>query len=178
MLVAHLFSIVAWFAAAAVAQAEHTVATEFQVKAAFLYNFAQFVDWPPNVLDGPNSPLIIGILGGDPFGSYLDELARGESVNGHPLVIRRFKSVAQIDRCHVLFISGTEGYHASQVAAALRGRSILTVCDWEGFAREGGMIRFVTEHNRIRLRINLEAARAAGLTISSKLLRSAEQVTS
>jgi len=157
--------------------AETGPSREFQVKAVFLYNFAQFVEWPADVFESPDSPLVIGILGLDPFGDFLDETVRGERVGGRPLVVERYRWVGDIQRCHILFISGSEGTHAEQIATALKGRSVLTVCDWEGLVRYGAMVRFTTERNRVRLRINLEAAKAAGLNISSKLLRSAEAVT-
>ncbi len=150
---------------------------EFQVKAAFLYNFAQFVEWPPDAFASADSPFVIGVLGMDPFGDFLDELVRGEKVNGRPLEVRRYRWVGEVENCHVLFISGSEGRNVDQIAGALRGRSILSVCDWDGLEDHGAVIRFVMEHSRVRLRINLDAARAAGLTISSKLLRSAEAVT-
>lgn len=149
---------------------------EFQVKAVFLYNFAQFVEWPASSFESPESPLVIGILGLDPFGEILDEMVKGERVNGRPLAVKRYRSVGDIDQCHILFVSGSEGSRTDQIIAALEGQSVLTVCDWEGFARRGAMVRFVVERNRVRLRINLEAAKAAGLNISSKLLRSAETV--
>jgi hypothetical protein len=156
--------------------AEIVPSREFQVKAVFLYNFAQFVDWPPDAFETPESPLIIGILGLDPFGETLDAMVRGEKVNGRPLVVERYRWIGDIQQCHILFISGSEGPRTEQIATALRGKRVLTVCDWEGFARRGAMVRFVMERNRVRLRINLEAAKAAGLNISSKLLRSAETV--
>jgi hypothetical protein len=149
---------------------------EFHVKAVFLYNFAQFVGWPDEAFETPDSPLVIGILGLDPFGETLDAMVRGEKVNGHPLVVKRYRRIRDIDRCHILFISGSEGPRTEQVAEALRGKSVLSVCDWEGLARRGAMVRFVMERNRVRLQINLESAKAAGLNISSKLLRSAETV--
>ena len=149
---------------------------EFQVKAVFLYNFAQFVEWPASAFESQESPLVIGILGLDPFGKILDEMVKGEMVNGRPLAVKRFRSVGDIDQCHILFVSGSEGSRTEQIIAALDGKCILTVCDWEGFARRGAMVRFVVERNRVRLRINLEAAKSAGLNISSKLLRSAETV--
>lgn len=156
--------------------AETRLSREFQVKAVFLFNFAQFVEWPAGAFESPTSPLVIGVLGLDPFGPYLDEAVSGEKVNGHPLVVQRYRRVSDIGACHILFVSGSEGARAEQVAESLQGRSILTVCDWEGFARHGGMIRFMMERSHVRLRINLDAAKAAGLTISSKLLRSAELV--
>lgn len=150
---------------------------EFQVKAVFLYNFVQFVDWPPDAFEHPGSPFVIGVLGLDPFGTFLDDLVRDEKVNGRAIVVKRFRHLGELDQCHVLFVSGSEGPRIEQIAGALRGRSILTVCDWDEFVRHGAMVRFVTERNRVRLRINLDAARASRLTISSKLLRSAETVT-
>lgn len=153
------------------------ISAEFRVKAVFLYNFAQFIQWPLSAFDQADSPLIIGVLGADPFGQFLDETVKGETINGRPLVVRRYRQLGDVDRCHVLFVSGSEGARADQIIHALRGRPVLTVCDWEGMARRGAMIQFSTDRDRVRLQVNLEAARAAGLTISSKLLRSAEIVT-
>ncbi len=150
---------------------------EYQVKAVFLFNFAQFVEWPSPAFPEAQTPLVIGVLGDDPFGAYLDETVRGETVNHRPLVVRRFRSVEEIDTCHVLFISRSEADRLGETIASLKGRNILTVGDTEGFSRRGVMIRFVTVDNKIRLRINLDAAKAAQLTISSKLLRPAELVT-
>lgn len=147
--------------------------TEYDVKAAFLFNFSQFVDWPEVAFAEPRSPLVIGVLGTDPFGSALDEIVRGEIVKGRPLEVRRFRSVNELDTCHILFIDRSEQQRFAGILASLHGRSILTVGDFEGFAASGGVIHFVTAGNKIRLRVNLDAARAASLTISSKLLRPA-----
>jgi YfiR/HmsC-like len=149
---------------------------EYQLKAVFLFNFAQFVEWPASAFPNSQTPLVIGILGEDPFGPYLDETVRGESVNDRPLVVRRYRSVEEITVCHILFISRREDRRIKGILDSLRGRSVLTVSDADRFATRGGMIRFVTDHKRIRFRINLEAARAASLTLSSKLLRPAEIV--
>ena len=158
------------------APAQSVPPKEYQVKAAFLYNFAQFVEWPPVVFPEVQSPLVIGVLGDDPFGGYLDDLVREEKVNGRPLVVQRYHTIVEIKTCHVLFICQSEIDQLEQILAGLKGRNILTVGDGERFASRGGMIRFVTEQNRIRLRINVEAAKVANLTISSKLLRLAEIV--
>ncbi|HWA10945.1 MAG TPA: YfiR family protein [Opitutaceae bacterium] len=158
------------------ASVELAAAREYQVKAVFLFNFAQFVDWPPAAFAEPNTPLVIGVLGDDPFRNYLDETVRGETANARPIVIERFRRVEDIKTCHVLFISRSETGRLDQIFANLRGRNILTVGDAEGFAQHGGMIRFVIDNNKVRFRINLEAAKAANLTISSKLLRPAEIV--
>jgi hypothetical protein len=150
--------------------------TEYEVKAAFLFNFSQFVDWPAAAFADHRSPLVIGVLGSDPFGATLDEIVRDETVNGRPLTVRRYQSPDQLDSCHILFIDRSQDSQLDAIVAALKGQSVLTVGDFEGFARRGGMIRFVTVGNKIRLRINLGAAQEAKLTISSKLLRPAQIV--
>ena len=149
---------------------------EYEVKAAFLYNFVQFVEWPADAFLDAQSPVIIGILGDDPFGASLDEIVRDEKVNSRPLVIRHYQRVEDIKACQILFISQSENWRLEEILAGLKDRSILTVGDTDGFARRGGMIRFVTENNKIRFRINVEAAKTANLTISSKMLRLAEIV--
>jgi hypothetical protein len=150
---------------------------EYQVKAVFLFNFAQFVEWPPAAFAGASSPIVIGVLGENPFGAYLDETVREEKVDNRPLEVQRYRRVDEIKTCHVLFISRSEASRLEQILASLKDRSILIVGDGDDFVQRGGMIRLATPQNTIRLIINVEAARAANLTISSKLLRSAEVVT-
>jgi hypothetical protein len=150
--------------------------TEYQVKAVFVYNFSRFVEWPPQAFSSPDEPFVIGVLGGDPFGARLDEAVRGEQIDHHPLVIRRFRNLGEIGECRILYIDRSEGAQLQQVLAALDHRSTLTVADLDDSSERGVMIQFTTENNRIRLRINVASARAAGLTISSKLLRSADIV--
>jgi hypothetical protein len=149
---------------------------EYQVKAVFLYNFTQFVEWPSTAFPEANTPFVIGILGKDPFGTYLDETVQGEKVNEHPLVVQRFDNVTDIKLCHILFISVSEKNQLRDILEILRSQkqNILTVGDAPNFAKQGGIVRFFTEENKTRIRINLEAAREADLTISSKLLRVAE----
>jgi hypothetical protein len=149
---------------------------EYQVKAVFLYNFTQFVEWPATTFETANSPIVIGVLGKDPFGSFLDETIQEENVNGHPLRVTRFSKVEDVKDCHILFISDSEQDHLKKILEKFRSQPILTVSDMNNFARQGGIIRFVTEERKTRLRINIEAARLANLTISSKLLRLAEIV--
>jgi uncharacterized protein DUF4154 len=149
-------------------------APEYQVKAVFLFNFAQFVDWPAAAFPAADTPLVICVLGNDPFGDALDQTVRNERLGGRPFQVRRYRSVEEITTCHILFISRSEGNRPEAVLASLNQRPILTVSDADGFAQRGGMIRFVTDRNRIRLQLNLAAAEAAHLTISSKLLRVAE----
>jgi hypothetical protein len=154
--------------------AQTAISLENQVKATFLFNFARFVDWPAKAFSDADAPFIIGVLGEDPFGSYLDETVRGERVNGHPLTVQRYRRVNEIKACQVLFISRSEADRLEQILASLRGRSILTVGDTDDFAARGGMIRLAPEKNKVRMRVNLNAVKAATLTISSKLLRVAE----
>jgi hypothetical protein len=164
------------FATPAVA-AEGAPSAEYQLKAVFLFNFAQFVEWPAQAYRDAQAPLVIGILGEDPFGAFLDRLVRGEKVGDRPLIVRRFQRVDDITECHILFISRSEAPTLSQVLGRLKGRSLLTVSDVDTFTRQGGIVRFVTENGKIRLRINVEAAKACELTISSKVLRPAMIVT-
>lgn len=157
--------------------AQATTTPEYQLKAVFLFNFAQFVEWPDSAFPEPGAPLVIGVLGDDPFGAFLDETVRGETVDNHPLEVQRFRRVEDVDRCHILFVSAPREPRLQDVLERLAGRPILTVGDAENFSRRGGMIRFVNERNRIRLLINLEAAQAAKLKLSSKLLRPAQIVS-
>jgi hypothetical protein len=150
---------------------------EYQVKAVFLFNFAQFVEWPSSAFLDANAPLVIGVLGEDPFGAFLDETVRGEMVNGRPLVIQRYRQVPEIATCHILFVSRSEAGRLDQILASLRDRNILTVGETDTFVRRGGTIQLSNAQNRVRLMISPDAARAANLTISSKLLRAAELVT-
>jgi len=150
-----------------------TPPAEYQIKAVFLFNFAQFVEWPANAFHSAQAPLVIGVLGADPFDLQLDTAVSGEKIGERPLVVRRYRRVDEIAECHILFISGSETGQLDRIMARLKGRSLLTVGDTDDFNRVGGMVRFVTENNKIRLRINVESAKAAGLVISSKLLRPA-----
>jgi hypothetical protein len=150
--------------------------SEFQLKAVFLFNFAQFVDWPAAALPRAGAPFVIGVLGKDPFGPILDDVVRGETVNGHPFVVERYRDVTQIRACQILFIPASELVHLDEILTALRGRSVLTVTDADELPPHGVIIGLLRRDNRIRLRIDLQAARASNLTISSKLLRPAEIV--
>jgi hypothetical protein len=150
--------------------AEAPISAENQVKAVFLFNFAQFVGWPPQAFKGPQTPIVIGILGADPFGPYLDELVQGEKIGDRPMVVRRFNRVEDAADCHILFISRSEAGNLGRIVAGLKGKSVLTVGDMDGFTRQGGMVRFLTEEGKIHLRINVQAAKSASITISSRLL--------
>ncbi|HEY2037582.1 MAG TPA: YfiR family protein [Steroidobacteraceae bacterium] len=144
-----------------------------QVEAVFLFYFSQFVDWPPRAFADERSPIVIGVLGNDPFGGALDQAVAGEQVNGRPIVVRRLKSIDDAAACHILYISSSESPQLPQILSTLKGRSVLTVSDLDHFVQSGGMIRFALVDEHVRLFINAHAAQAAGLTLSSKLLRAA-----
>lgn len=148
---------------------------EYQAKAAFLYNFTKFVEWPPQVFATPAAPLQICVLGDDPFGASLDALAE-RSTQGRALVIRRVATPGQGAACQILFIAASEEARLPQLLAALAARPVLTVADVPGFAEAGGMINLSVDESRVRMEINVEAAQRAGLRISSQVLRLARIV--
>lgn len=156
------------------AQADSAL-TQQQVEAAFLYHFAKYVTWPPTVFGSAGNPIVIGVLGDDPFGEELmNTIAREKPVQGRPLQIMRSRNLTELLHCHILFISASEEPRLAQHLATLaRVKSpALTVGESEDFLKVGGggMIRFVVEKNKVRFDINARAAETAGLTLSSKLL--------
>lgn len=154
-----------------------TVSREYPLKAVFLLNFARFTDWPTNAFVGPDSPLVIGVLGNDPFGSVLDLTIKNEQVKGRKFVVERYSRFSEIGACHILFICQSEANRLARIAAALKTRPILTVSDIDKSADDGICEQFVTENNKIRLRTNTDALKDANLTMSSKLLRLAEIIS-
>src|SRR5712691_8044801 len=144
--------------------------TEYQIKAAFLYNFAKFVEWPADAFADPHAPIVLGIVGEDPFGSVLDKIVLGKTVNDRGLVIKRLKEGPDLRNCHILFVSSSERKHMPQILESLQGSSVLTVGETDRFAQSGGVINFILEENKVRFEINSETAARAGLKISSKLL--------
>jgi len=147
---------------------------EYQLKAVFLFNFTQFVDWPPDAFVNDQAPLVIGILGNNPFGPFLESTVSGETVKGHPVIIRQYTNAGEIKDCHILFVNIEEQKKREDIISAVKGRNILTVSDAPGFAQQGGIVCFVNADNKIKLQINAGASKTANLVISSKLLRLAE----
>jgi hypothetical protein len=154
--------------------AKPATAAEYQLKAVFLFNFTKYVEWPAMAFTDTQSPFVIGVLGDDPFGAALDDAIRGEKMNGRALIVRRYNLNDEVKDCQILFISQSEDSRLEQIIAGLKGRNVLTVGDIDKFTDRGGMVGFATENSKIRLKINLEAVKAANLTISSSLLRAAE----
>lgn len=159
-----------------VATAATPALREYEVKAVFLFNFTQFVEWPEDSFQDANAPFVIGVLGGDPFGKALDETVRNETVNGRALIVERYRTLAELKPCHILFIDQSVSAQFDQVFKRLQHKGTLTVTDADTSPSREVVIRFLNEQKKIRLRINLDSARAEGLTISSKLLRPAEVV--
>ena len=150
--------------------ADESLSLEYEVKAAFLFNFTKFVEWPPKVFPDANAPFIIGVLGEDPFGDALEKTLSGQVVKGRRVEIRRSRRPEELQNCHILFISQSEGEAIAGILDSLKGKSILTISDAEAFAGSGGIIGFIKQENKIRFEINTEAAAKAHLEISSKLL--------
>jgi hypothetical protein len=150
--------------------------TEYEVKAAFLYNFTRFVEWPPDAL-ARSDVFIIGILGRDPFGGALDAAVQGKNVLQKELAVRRFATAREASGSQILFISPSEEARLPLVLRELEGANTLTVGETDGFARRGGMIEFRIESNRVRFDINVVTAERAKLKLSSQLLKLARVVT-
>jgi hypothetical protein len=155
---------------------ESQALSEYQIKAAFLYNFAKFIDWPPTAFPDPSTPVVLCVLGQDPFGPDLEQTITGKTVNNRPFAIQRFAKLQDRESCHILFISSSERDHLSQILASLKDKKTLTVGETPTFLSSGGMINFTLLDNRIRFEINLSAAERAGLKLSSKLLSLATTV--
>lgn len=145
---------------------------EYQIKAVLLYNLTQFVEWPKSAFTTNDVPFVIGILGVDPFGTLLEDAVRGESYNNRQIIVKHFEKMEEAKNCQMLFISSSERNTLPTLLPKLNGLPILTVADYEGFIRAGGMINiYKTLDNKIRLKINVTAAKANDLAVSAKLLR-------
>ena len=144
--------------------------SEYQVKAAFLLNFARFVEWPASGAQA-SEPFVVVVFGKDPFGPVLDQAMAGKTVNGRPLQVRRVTDPAALRTCQMAFIAASESRRSGEILAALSGSAVLTVSESGGFARRGGMINFVVDENHVRFEINPGSATRAGLKVSSKLLQ-------
>jgi hypothetical protein len=144
---------------------------EYEVKAAYLYNFARFVEWPSTAAATKSDAFAICVLGQDPFGPALDAALAGETINGKAVLARRVLKPQDAVSCRVLYISSSEDSRLEEVLAALDKAGVLTVSDMPQFAQHGGMIQFVSGGNKIRFEVNLASAQDAGLSLSSELLK-------
>jgi hypothetical protein len=165
-----------FFCGTVAGQQQEGSAGEYQVKAAFLFDFAQFVEWPPGTFSDAGAPLTYCTLGGDPFGGALDESLAGKTIGGHPLRVKHLKELKEARTCQILFLSADESRLRALPMGDLAGTGVLTVGEAAHFARDGGVIGFCREQNKIRFEINLDAAERAKLKISAKLLVLAKSV--
>jgi hypothetical protein len=152
-----------------------SAATEYEVKAAFLYNFAKFVEWPPATFQTESDPIVLGIIGEDPFGNTIDTMFQNVTIQKHPLVVKRLQAPPE-STCQILFISESEQERAKHILASLDEKPILTVSDIPDFIGIGGMIGFDIENSKVRFSINKNAADAAKLQFSSQVLKLASAV--
>ena len=143
---------------------------EYQIKAAFLFNFMQFVEWPPTVLKNADDPFRIGVLGQDPFNAALEDTVQGETISNHKIIVEHAMQVDDLKNCQLIFISKSEKKHVAEILSALDDKPVLTVSEIEGFAERGGGINFYLEGNKVRFEVNPDAARHDGLKVSSQLL--------
>ncbi len=166
----------AWCFVAATPSQAQAPARENQVKATLLFNFCHFVEWPAHAFANDSTPFVIGILGRDPFGRFIDDLVKGEKTHGRPIEVRRFRRVEEVTDVHLLYVGPSEQGRVRGIIAALKGRPLLSVGEASepGFARFGGIVEFTTDRGNIKLRINLDEARNAGLVVSAKLLQLSE----
>lgn len=155
--------------------AQQQKASEYQVKAAYLFNFAKFIKWPASVADKTNF-FAICVLGQDPFGATLDSTMADEQLDGKRMVVKRISAAQDAEDCRILFISANEESHLKEILQTVDESGVLTVSDIPSFSRRGGMIEFVLDGDRIRFEINLSSAEASRLTLSSQLLKVATAV--
>jgi hypothetical protein len=173
-----LFAISSWLMASSSLTQENRpeAASEYQVKALFLYNFAKFVDWPDGSYSSPQGPFTICIVGEDPFGSELDQAVKGKTINNRKLAVKRVAKARDARSCQIAFISSTDERRVRMLLDELRSASVLTVGDINGFTGWGGVVKFTLEANKVRFEINVDAAEHVRLRISSKLLSLAKVV--
>ncbi len=149
---------------------------EYLIKAAFIFNFAQFVEWPSTAFADADSPIRIGVFGSDPFGGALDEAVAGETVRNRRLVVEHVQHIEDLRGCHIAFVGGSEQGRTREVLDALGDAPVLTISDNPDFTASGGVIRFHLDGAKVRFEINPEAAEQRGLKLSAQLLTLAKLV--
>lgn len=154
----------------------HAAPSEYELKAAFIYQIARFVEWPSAPVNA-GEPLRLCVLGGNPFGPALESI-RGKPVNERRMEVSLLDMNADTHECNMLFIAAPAERHIERITALSRGTGMLTIGDTQGFAQRGAMVNFFSQDGKIRFEVNLDAARHGGLKISSKLLSLARIVDS
>ena len=159
------------------AQAQTAAFREAEVKAAFLFNFAQFIEWPAKTFTNGTAPFVIGVLGDEAFGHVLNQMVQGETIGGRPILLKSRKRAEELTDCQILFIGRSENARLPQIFSTVSSAGALTVGETDHFTRLGGIINFVTTHdNRLRFELHLANANRAGLKIDAKLLKVAQVV--
>lgn len=164
----HILLILGFFSAAVPTQAA-SASDEYQIKAAYLYNFAKFITWPDSSITDENEPFIIGVLGPDSFNGSLKPLT-AKTVNKRPIVIRQFKKPEEVEHCQILYLEFTDDKPLEQTLKELSDKAIVTVSDQKGFAVHGGIIQFIKLRDRLRFIINKTIADKQNIKIGSQLL--------
>jgi len=188
-----LASVLLIAAIASKARADSATGSEYQVKAAFLYNFIKFADWPEEKMADDNEPIIVGIIGSDPFGDAFKPI-KDKPIRGKKVIIKLFKGLEElkkksekdtsekhpqikaIRKCHLLFICNSEKERFKETINLVQDYSVLTVADTQGFLESEGIVNFVMEEKKVRFEINVTAAKQAKLKIRSQLLRLAKRI--
>jgi hypothetical protein len=159
-----------WLGAFHRAPGQDAAPSEYQVKAACIYNFTKFVEWPPEAFSNPSSPFVIGVIGDDPFNGELQRAVQDKDVCGRKFVVRHLRNADEARSCQILFISRSERKSIGDILAAVSTLPVLTISETDRFVQSGGIINFLLEQNKVRFEINAAAAKKAGLKVSSKLL--------
>jgi hypothetical protein len=149
---------------------QDTPSVEYQLKAAFLFNFAKFVSWPPDAFQSDKAPISLCVFRHDPFGGALDQVIREKAINNRELLARRIKDLPELKACQLVFVSETEERQLPEILSSLKGASALVVGESADFAERGGAIQFFLENNKLRFAVNVDAIQRARLQASSKLL--------
>jgi preprotein translocase subunit Sec61beta len=139
---------------------------EFQIKAVFIYNFTQFIQWPENSFEPSQKEFVIGVLGENVFGKFLEEAVAGEKYGSRPIVVKYFSTPADISNCQILYVDSFP-----DVSKIVTSKPVLTIGEQKDFMEKGGLLKFYKEDNKVRIEINPTAASRVGLIVSSKLLR-------
>lgn len=151
-------------------------ASEYEIKAAFLFNFSKYVEWPDGAFLGPADRIVICVLGDNSFGNLLGDAVNAKKVNGRQLVLREVKSVSETAGCHIVFIASSEQARLDEILGSLADHPVLTVSDGAPVANRNVILRLTVSDNRVRFEVDLSAARRAGLRLSSQLLKVASRV--
>jgi hypothetical protein len=158
----------------AIGSAQSQKELEYRLQAVYLFNFLQFTEWPDSAFTDARAPIVLGVVGNDPFGTVLDEVVQSEKVGVHPITVVRFRTADEITSCQALFVCMSEKDNCQAILNGVQGSATLTVSEISGFNYLGGCIRFYFENNKLRFEINVRALKQARLKMSSKLLRLAK----